>query len=378
MSEEADRDRFRSALDAMLDNVAIGSAVRDPSGVISDFRLEFLNAASVDGAGRTAEQMVGGLVTELYPGWRESGMFARVERVVETGEPFVAYRLSYSDTLADGTRIEGFWSVQVVRFGDGYIAASRDVTEVVRLEEAEREARRIADRELLAVEILQKAALPAVLPTHDGLELQAVYEPAAEAQPVGGDWYDAFMLDADLIALVIADVAGHGPEAATFMVQVRNIFRAVAVERCGPAEVLARVNDVTVGLHDPGGLFVTACFATLDLRTRTFTWASAGHPPPLWCGKGFGEQRPGLPLSIAAGATYSVQQMELSAGSRLLLFTDGLVERRDELIDEGFERLERLAAGVAHLSAEAAVRELVAAVGAPGDDLALLMIELSP
>jgi serine phosphatase RsbU (regulator of sigma subunit) len=303
-------------------------------------------------------------------------MFAKVSRAVETGVPFVAHRLAYTDTLDDGTTIEGFWSVQIVRFGDGYLAASRDVTEVVRLEEAEREARRIADRERLAVQILQKAALPSALPRLDGLELRAVYEPAAETQPVGGDWFDAFVLGPDRVALVIADVAGHGPEAATFMVQVRNIFRAVAVEWCGPDEVLRRVNDVTVGLHDPAGLFVTACYATLDVATGALSWAAAGHPPPLLCGKGFLEQVPGLPLSIAAGATYQVQHAELSPGSRLLLYTDGLVERRDEPIDDGLDRLDRLAGAAAHLSPSAAVQHLVDAVGSPGDDLALLLVEL--
>ena len=380
LSDDLGRDRFRSALDSMLDHVAIASALRDPEGRIEDFQLDFLNAPSVDGAGRAAEELIGRRLTELYPGWRPSGMFDRIAEVVETGVPFVGQRLAYSDTLADGTHIDGHWSIQVVRFGDGYMAASRDVSEVVRLEEAELEARRVADRERLAVQILQQAALPTRLPELDGVELRAVYEPAVDAQPVGGDWYDAFPLGDGQLALVIADVAGHGPEAATFMVQVRNIFRAVAVEGSGPEEVLRRVNDVTVGLHEPGGLFVTACFAILDTATATLTWASAGHLPPLVCTGGtcaYPDQHAGLPLSITAGATYLVHRAELSTGSRVLLFTDGLVERRGESIDDGLARLVGLAAGVDHLPSSSAVQALIEAVEPQGDDLALLMVDLT-
>jgi PAS domain S-box-containing protein len=380
LAEELDRDRFRSALDSMLDHVAIARSERDEHGRIVDFRIEFANAPTVDGAGRTADQLMGQRVTEIYPAWRSSGFFDRFAEVVNTGVPFVSERMPYHDVVADGTEISGHWSIQVVRFGDGYMAASRDVSEVVRLEEAEREARRLADREQLAVQMLQTAALPARLPELPGVTMRAVYQPAVSAQPVGGDWHDAFTVDDDRVALVIADVAGHGPDAAAFMVQVRNIVRAIASEHCTPDEVLRRVNDVTIGLHDPAGLFVTCCFALLDLTAGTFSWSSAGHPPPLLCRRGGCDYlvlRPNLPLAVAAGAAYTSQCETVGAGDRLVLFTDGLVERRGESIDDGLERLRGLLDQVAGKDVDTALSWLVDTVEPQGDDLAVLLVDLS-
>ena len=80
---------------------------------------------------------------------------------------------------------------------------------------------------------------------------------------------------------MIADVAGHGHRAAVFMVQVRNIFRAIAAEHTEPDDVLIRANDVTARLNEPDGPFVTCCFAVLDIAARTLRWAQAGHFSPL-------------------------------------------------------------------------------------------------
>ena len=169
----------------------------------------------------------------------------------------------------------------MVKVDDGYIAASKDVTEVVEAERMAEEARDLAQRERIAVDLLQRAALPGLLPKLDRVDLTAHYRAAAAHQPVGGDWYDAFALDPNTLALVIADVAGHGPEAAGTMVQVRNILRALARVDEDPGQVLARVDEVVQRMSDRGGPFVTCCYATLDATTGDLRWASAGHLPPI-------------------------------------------------------------------------------------------------
>jgi serine phosphatase RsbU (regulator of sigma subunit) len=307
-------------------------------------------------------------------------MFERFLHVVETGEPFVAERLPYHDTTPDGRVIDGFWNLQVVRFDDGYIAASRDVTAIVRAEEVAREARERREVERAAIELLQAAALPARLPDHPGLCVTAAYEPADPLQPVGGDWYDVFPLPDDRLGLVIADVAGHGRAAAVFMVQVRNVFRALAAERDDPADVLQRINDVAHRLDAEEPPFVTCCYAVLDLGNGRLDWALAGHLPPLLLhadgSSRYLATRPGPPLALFPGATYTSGSTRVDEGDRVLLFTDGLVERRGEPLDAGLARLVAVATAGSSLDAAQLVDAVVATAGDRFDDLALLCIDI--
>jgi PAS domain-containing protein len=338
LAEERAQDRFRTALDAMLDGVAIGRAIRDGEGRVQDFELEFLNAASLDGAGRTAEELVGRNVCDLYPGWRASGLFDRFVEVVETGEPWVVEGWRYEDVAPDGTAILGYWNIQVVRVGDGYIAASRDVTELVEAEAQAREAERVAERERLTLDLLQRAALPAVLPAVPSLELGAHYRPAELRQRIGGDWYDAFPIDGDRVALVIADVSGHGAESASFMVQARNIVRTIAAEEDRPGELMRRANAVIECLEPEGRPFVTAAVAIVDHRIGRMRIASAGHPPLLLVRRGeasYLDVPPGPPLAVFPDATWATVEFDLEAGDLVVGFTDGVVEVRGEVIDEG-------------------------------------------
>ncbi len=252
-AKDADAVQFRGALDAMLDNVIIGSAVRSERGEIVDFLIEFTNGLPEELTKRHPYATVGRRVCELNPGWRTSGMLTTVAAVVETGRPFVAERFHYADTFEDGNTYEGYWTMQIAKFGDGYIAATREVTAIVAAEREAQLASSLVDAERSAMELLQAAALSVSLPTAPDVTLSAVYEPADPIQPVGGDWYDAFLLDNDRIALVIADVSGHGREAAAFMLQVRNIFRAVAIQHALPADVLHHANEVTTRLNETDG-----------------------------------------------------------------------------------------------------------------------------
>ena len=376
---------FRQALDEMLDDVAVGRAVRNDNGEIVDFVIEYVNNHSSSGARRSTDGLVGELICEVHPDWRASGMFDHLRSVVETGVAYRGHKVQYADPPrmkedeAEGNRRQSYRTLQIVKLGDGYISASRDVTEVVLAEEASRSAALLAAAEHTAVGMLQAAALPSTMPELVGVRIAAVYEPADPRQPVGGDWYDVFTVDDNRVALVIADVAGHGHSAAVFMVQVRNIFRAIAAEHTDPGEVLTRANDVTAQLNEPNGPFVTCCFAVLDICARTLRWAQAGHFSPLIVSvEGIAtylDELPGAPLAFFEGQRYESSAIDVRPGDRVLMFTDGLVERRREHLDVGLERLATLASVHAHLPPREFVETLAASVTDRFDDLALVCVD---
>ena len=375
-------ERFRSALDAMLDQVVIARSVRDGSGEIVDFEIEFMNQAAFDVARRSPGEMLGQRVCDLYPSWRTSGMFDTYKRVVDTGEPFVAERMAYEDARDDGKVVAGCWDLQIVRLDDGYIAASRDVTEVVQNEETARRVRAIAERERLIVEVLQRAALPDHLPSPPGITISAHHQAANTQSPVGGDWYDAFGLHDGRVALVIADVAGHGPESAAYTVQVRNMLRAAAMQANTRVDaILGQANRMLIELHGRDAPFVTCCLAILDPRTREIEWSLAGHPEPIiqmpsddptpTC-------RPSLPLGLLASAAYHHARLTLEEGSRIVMYTDGLIERRGSTIDEDVERLRIAVARSQSMPAELVSEELVSVLSPGDDDVAVLVVDIDP
>ena len=357
-SQVAHEIEFRHALDTMLDDVDVGRPMRDDSGEIVDFVIEFVNSHGSTGARRGTDGLVGQLLCEVHPDWRESGMFDKFRDVVDDRDPVPgpprAVRRSgvCAKTGIEGKRRQAYWTVQVAKFGDGYISASRDITEVVLAEEATRAVALQAAAEKTAIALLQAAALPRTLPQLPGVRIAAVYEPMDPSQPVGGDWYDVFALDDTHVALVIADVAGHGHSAAIFMVQVRNVFRAIAAEHTEPADVLMRANNVTTRLNEPDGPFVTCCFAVLDISGRTLRWAQAGHFSPLLVmadgTSDVSRRAAGCTPRILRGQHYESSSIEVRPGDRIVMFTDGMVERRREHLDIGLARLSDLAASHAN------------------------------
>ncbi len=365
---------FRDVLEALNDQVAIGVAVRDASGAIIDFELAYMNAASVDGAGRTAEQLVGSRLLDAFPDFAGHGLLESFIAVVETGEPYVVRRLPYQGATRDGRPIDGFYSMRVVRFGDGYLAVSSDETEAVR-EEEERAALRLeAEANRLAVLLVMQAALPASLPEVDGVGLAARYRPTAPTQPVGGDWYDAFVLGDGRLCLVIADVTGHGPEAAAYMVQVRNIVRALALEHGEPAAVLGRANQVLLDLDDQG-LFATCALHVYDPADRTLRWTCAGHFSPLLVASAPAllDAVAGPPLGASADAAFTAATVQLAPGDRLLLFTDGVLREREAGLADALAHLVGLASQWDGLSPAATVDAALA--DASGcDDVALVCL----
>jgi hypothetical protein len=151
-AEQATEERFRAALEAMVNTVAITRAVRDDDGRIVDFVIEFINGPGVAAPRRSQSQLVGRRVSELYPAWADNTMLDRLVDVVETGIPHVSTRVPFADVLEDGSEIDGYLDVQAVKFDDGYLLSAQNVTEAVLGEararelELERQRREILDR----------------------------------------------------------------------------------------------------------------------------------------------------------------------------------------------------------------------------------------
>jgi len=178
--------------------------------------------------------------------------------------------------------------------------------------------------------------VPERLPDLKALQLAATYRPAELEVDVGGDWYDVFVAPDGAAIAVVGDVAGHGIEAASLMGRVRNALRAYAIENTDPASILMRLHALLRSLDSTE--MVTAFVARHVPGSETITWSRAGHPPPLLLDPR-GSMRwlddvNGAPLGTMARA-YETAEAALPAGSLLVCYTDGLVERRDCVLDDG-------------------------------------------
>ena len=461
-------DVFRTALDNMLDSVAIDRAVRDASGTIVDFVIEYLNPVASDLAGRGRDELIGQLVLEAYPGLDENDLFDAYCEVVDTGRPAAFDAHPYRAEI-DGREVTAWFHVRAARLGpDRLLIVTRDVTadreatehledavrqleaaqalahigiwqydvasgafewsdELARIfgldpdvsvEERTRAYHRVVshedraeldrlaqqamidgrpfladhtlhlptgetahtvvhgdvvrddtgavvrvwgtlqdvtestrteyaleattselEREHATTDALQRAILPE-LPHLGSLELAACYLPAGTEAKVGGDWYDVFVLDDDRIGLVVGDVAGHGLPSAALMAQLRNGLRAYALQGSGPAETLTQLNHFLRAVHRDA--YATCLYGIYEPGSGRFTWAHAGHLPPMVIDARVGtflESGRGTPLGALRDAVYVERSVTLAPESCLVVYTDGLIERRGEVIDRGLDRL---------------------------------------
>jgi hypothetical protein len=211
--------------------------------------------------------------------------------------------------------------------------------------------RRMYTEQRSIAQTLQHALLTDELPSLSGLQVSAQYVPAGSGIDVGGDWYDIVAADDDHhVLLVIGDVSGHGLKAATTMASLRHAALAYAVQDRRPASVLAKLASfVGNGAHD---YFATVLCALVDVDGHRLTVASAGHLGPLLIdgdGGRFIEPHVGLPIGIAADSKYREVSISVAPHATLVTFTDGLVERREEVLDTGLDRLKE-AATARHLT----------------------------
>ncbi len=245
-------------------------------------------------------------------------------------------------------------------------------------------------------ETLQRSMMTAP-PEPDHLQVAVRYAPAAETARVGGDWYDAFLQPEGATMIVIGDVVGHDTAAAAAMGQLRSVLRGIAVTtNAGPAESLGRLDEaIATLLIDTTATVVAARFEQMPQEHREgvtrLRWSNAGHPPPLVVEHAGDADVPAradvlhadatdLLLGITPDAERHESVVTLRRGSTVLLYTDGLVERRGQSLDEGVERLateladlERTGMDLESLLDELLVRMLPER---PEDDVALVAVRL--
>ena len=187
---------------------------------------------------------------------------------------------------------------------------------------------------------LQRNLMPRTLPPLDGLELGSHYQPGGLNSDVGGDWYDVIELPDDVVAIAVGDVMGKGTGAAVVMGEVRSALRAYALLDPSPSSVLERL-DALVSRHPVPEQLVTVVYGIIDPSRQHVTLAMAGHPPPLIV---HGDEvsvlaeGTGSALGVGAGPWPEVE-VELRADTTLLLYSDGLVERRDRELEQGISQL---------------------------------------
>ena len=238
---------------------------------------------------------------------------------------------------------------------------------------------RLSERARVVMEAFQRTFLPDVLPYVPGLRVATRYLPAATAVGVGGDWFDTFSLPSGEIVLVIGDVAGHGLPAASLMGKMRNALRAHALMGGGPREIVSRLDDYH--RHFGEGELVTLLVAMLAKDLSMIRFVAAGHAPPLVVGPDgaafAADHDADPPLGMAQPPTFSERLVSFPPGTALLLYTDGLVERRGESLDTGFERLRKVAEVVVPdrqpLEGVADLLEEMLGPERPPDDVAVLL-----
>jgi serine phosphatase RsbU (regulator of sigma subunit) len=243
-----------------------------------------------------------------------------------------------------------------------------------------------ADRAALAVQslqaredhaaavALQRSLVPSALPGVRGVEIAARYVPGSGH--VGGDWYDVFVLPSAELGMVVGDVAGSGLGAAVIMGRIRSALRAYALEFPDPPDVLRKLDHKMQ--YFEGDVMATVSYAVLDPDSGQLRISSAGHLPPVIAAPG---QRGAMaqiavdpPIGVTDAPVRQVTTLALVPGAVLCLFTDGLVERRDEPIDDGIARLCQTVTPGPPEGVCVSVMQALIGSQYPGDDIALLVL----
>jgi serine phosphatase RsbU (regulator of sigma subunit)/GAF domain-containing protein len=279
---------------------------------------------------------------------------AYAEPVVDPAGAVIAIRGAYQDLSADyHTRLA--------------FAATRE--QLADTEERAAEEHRLAMR--LQQAITPRSAEPVAAA---GLDVAARYRPSGPGTLVSGDWYDTVLLPSKEVLVVVGDIAGHGLDAVTGMVTVRNGLRGLSITGAGPATLLGWLNGAAC--HFTDGIIGTAVCGLYNPTDRSLRWARAGHLPPILVRDGEAHTLPqphGLLLGADPDAVYAETTTPLQLGDILLLFTDGLIERRDKPIDDALAALLQVADRAAPGDIGAFADYVVAEASSNTDDDACLV-----
>ncbi|WP_406456948.1 SpoIIE family protein phosphatase [Streptomyces sp. NBC_01622] len=335
-----------------------------------DQRIAYVNDAYVAAFG---DRPLGAPAREALPELHELGLLPLLDQVLRSGKP-----RTLKSRKAPGGRSYTFTCTPVAKSADGgeggVLIFATDVTDHAEAAERLRTSER---RQRETAVTLQRSLLPQELEEPDDLRIAATYQPGGTEAAVGGDWYDVITLGGGRTALVIGDVMGRGVRAAAVMGQLRTAVRAYARLDLPPHEILQLLDGLATEID--ANQIATCVYAIFDPNEGRLVYASAGHLPILVRDETGAVQRADEPTGPPLGTggwIHSSGTIPLSPGSTAVLYTDGLVERRDEDLDEGIASLERALAGATG-TPQVVCDRLVRSLGVTADhddDVAVLVI----
>lgn len=335
----------------------------------SDHRIAYVNDAYVAAFGVRSP---GEPAREALPELAELGLLPLLDQVLRSGKP----RTLKSRKAVDG-RSYTFTCTPAAEHGDGagVLVFATDVTDHAEAAERLRASER---RQRETAVTLQRSLLPQELEQPDDLRIAATYQPGGTEAAVGGDWYDVITLGGGRTALVIGDVMGRGVRAAAVMGQLRTAVRAYARLDLPPHEVLQLLDGLATEID--ANQIATCVYAVHDPNEGRLVYASAGHLPILVrdeSGTVLRTDEPTGPPLGTGGWIHASGSVPLGPGSTAVLYTDGLVERRDEDLDEGIAALEHALAGATG-TPQVICDRLVRSAGLTADhddDVAVLVLQ---
>ncbi|MEQ8145916.1 SpoIIE family protein phosphatase [Streptomyces sp. OP7] len=334
----------------------------------AEHRIAYVNDAYTAAFG---VRPLGAPAREALPELDELGLLPLLDQVLRSGKP----RTVKSRKAPDGRSYTFTCTPAGEGDGRGVLIFATDVTDHAEAAERLRASER---RQRETAVTLQRSLLPQELEEPDDLRIAATYHPGGTEAAVGGDWYDVITLGGGRTALVIGDVMGRGVRAAAVMGQLRTAVRAYARLDLPPHEVLQLLDGLAMEID--ANQIATCVYAIHDPNEGRLVYASAGHLPILVRDENGTVRRADEPTGPPLGTggwMHSSGSVPLGPGSTAVLYTDGLVERRDEDLDEGIAALERALAGATG-SPQVVCDRLVRSAGVTpdhDDDVAVLVLQ---
>ncbi|MFJ8078933.1 SpoIIE family protein phosphatase [Streptomyces sp. NPDC096176] len=346
-----------------------------------EHRVVYVNDAYAAAFGH---RPVGATAVDVCPELAELGLLPLMDQVLRSGKPrTVKSRRIHGSGEPEAQRGEGSYTVTCLpaertdgsKETEGVFVFAADVTDHAEAAERLRASER---RHRETAVTLQRSLLPQELEQPDDLRFAATYQPGGTDAAVGGDWYDVITLGAGRTALVIGDVMGRGVRAAAVMGQLRTAVRAYARLDLPPHEVLQLLDGLAAEID--ASQIATCVYAVHDPNEGRLVYASAGHLPILVRDEDGRVERAAEPTGPPLGTggwLHTSGAIDLPPGSTAVLYTDGLVERRGEDIDEGVAALERALAGATG-SPQVVCDRLIRSLGVTAehdDDVAVLVLQ---